>query len=125
MPLGMTIEETQRAYCDALGVPCDESCFSPERIIFITDKESEIYRSPMWYAVLSDEELRIRREAFAKRGLDIDGRKINQIQINMKQNNPLWEAIKFLLVLFLILLIATPQLVIAVLLLILMGQSWN
>lgn len=121
MPIGMTIDETQRAYCDALGVPCDESCFSPERIIFITDKESEIYRSPMWYAVLSDEELRIRREAFAKRGLDIDGRKINQIQINMKQNNPLWEAIKFLLILFLILLIATPQLVIAVLLLILMG----
>ena len=75
MPIGMTIEETQRAYCDALGVPCDESCFSPERIIFITDKESEIYRSPMWYAVLPDEELRIRREAFTKRGLDIDGRK--------------------------------------------------
>ena len=75
MPIGMTIEETQRAYCDALGVPCDESCFSPERIIFVTDKESEIYRSPMWYAVLPDEELRIRREAFLKRGLDIDGRK--------------------------------------------------
>ena len=75
MPIGMTIEETQRAYCDALGVPCDESCFSPERIIFITDKESEIYRSPMWYAVLPDEELQARREAFAKRGLDIDGRR--------------------------------------------------
>ena len=74
MPIGMTIEETQRAYCDALGVPCDESCFSPERIIFVTDKESEIYRSPMWYAVLPEEELRIRREAFLKRGLDIDGR---------------------------------------------------
>ena len=99
MPIGMTIEETQRAYCDALGVPCDESCFSPERIIFITDKESEIYRSPMWYAVLSDEELRIRREAFAKRGLDIDGRKnqsnsnqsvpnqSNQISIQANANN--------------------------------------
>ena len=85
MPIGMTIEETQRAYCDALGVPCDESCFSPERIIFITDKESEIYRSPMWYAVLPDEELRIRREAFAKRGLDIDGRKN---QSNPNQSNP-------------------------------------
>ena len=84
MPIGMTIEETQRAYCDALGVPCDESCFSPERIIFITDKESEIYRSPMWYAVLSDEELRIRREAFAKRGLDIDGRK-NQSNSNQHE----------------------------------------
>ena len=86
MPIGMTIEETQRAYCDALGVPCDESCFSPERIIFITDKESEIYRSPMWYAVLSDEELRIRREAFAKRGLDIDGRK-NQSNSNQSVPN--------------------------------------
>ena len=75
MPIGMTIEETQRAYCEALGVPCDESCFSPERIIFVTDKQSEIYRSPMWYAVLPEDELRIRREAFLKRGLDIDGRK--------------------------------------------------
>ena len=75
MPIGMTIEETQRAYCDVLGVPCDESCFSPERIIFITDKASEIYRSPHWYEILPDEELRVRREAFAKRGLGIDGRK--------------------------------------------------
>ena len=74
MPIGMTIEETQRAYCKVLGVPCDESCFSPERIIFITDKDSEIYRSPMWYAVLSDEELARRRKAFLDRGLTIDGR---------------------------------------------------
>ena len=80
MPIGMTIEETQRAYCDALGVPCDESCFSPERIIFITDKASEIYRSPHWYEVLPDEELRVRREAFQKRGLGIDGRKQNPNQ---------------------------------------------
>ena len=75
MPIGMTIGETQRAYCETHGVPCDESCFSPERIIFVTDKESEIYRSPMWYAVLPDDELARRREAFAKRGLAIDGRK--------------------------------------------------
>ena len=87
MPIGMTIEETQRAYCDALGVPCDESCFSPERIIFITDKESEIYRSPMWYAILPDEELLVRREAFAKRGLDIDGRKKTSNQIQANANN--------------------------------------
>ena len=80
MPIGMTIEETQRAYCDALGVPCDESCFSPERIIFITDKASEIYRSPHWYEILPDEELRVRREAFLKRGLGIDGRKQNPNQ---------------------------------------------
>ena len=57
MPVGMTIEETQRAYCEALGVPYDESCISPERMLFITDKESEIYRSPHWYEVLPQEEL--------------------------------------------------------------------
>ena len=74
MPLGMTIEETQRAYCEALGVPCDESCFTPERIIFITDKDSEIYRSPHWYEVLPAEEIQARREAYLKRGLTIDGR---------------------------------------------------
>ena len=74
MPIGMTIEETQRAYCEALGVPCDESCFTPERILFITDKESEIYRSPHWYEVLSAEEIQARREAYLKRGLTIDGR---------------------------------------------------
>ena len=74
MPVGMTIEETQRAYCEALGVPYDESCISPERMIFITDKDSEIYRSKEWYAVLPMEELQIRRDAFVKRGLTIDGR---------------------------------------------------
>ena len=74
MPIGMTIEETQRAYCEALGVPCDESCFTPERIIFITDKDSEIYRSPHWYEVLLAEEIQARREAYLKRGLTIDGR---------------------------------------------------
>ncbi len=74
MPVGMTIEETQRAYCEALGVPYDESCISPERIIFVTDKESEIYRSPHWYEVLPDEELAQRRQAFLDRGLSIDGR---------------------------------------------------
>ena len=75
MPIGMTIEETQRAYCEALGVPCDESCFSPERIIFMTDAESEIYRSEGWYAVLPADELARRRQAFLDRGLSIDGRK--------------------------------------------------
>ena len=74
MPIGMTIEETQKAYCEALGVPYDESCITPERIIFITDKASEIYRSKDWYAVLPAEELKARREAFLKRGLTIDGR---------------------------------------------------
>ena len=78
MPIGMTIEETQRAYCQALGVPCDESCFSPERIIFMTNADSEIYRSNDWYALLPDDEVNLRREAFRKRGLDIDGRTLKQ-----------------------------------------------
>ena len=83
MPIGMTIEETQKAYCEVLGVPYDESCISPERIIFITDKDSEIYRSKDWYAVLPAEELKARREAFLKRGLTIDGRgKVNFPQIS-------------------------------------------
>ena len=74
MPMGMTIEETQKAYCEAAGIPYDKSCITPERIIFITDKASEIYRSKDWYAVLPAEELKARREAFLKRGLMIDGR---------------------------------------------------
>ena len=74
MPVGMTIEETQKAYCEALGVPYDESCISPERMIYITDKDSEIYRSKEWYGVLPAEEITLRREAFVKRGLTIDGR---------------------------------------------------
>ena len=74
MPVGMTIEETQRAYCEASGIPYDKSCITPERIIFITDKDSEIYRSKEWYEVLPAEEISLRREAFLKRGLTIDGR---------------------------------------------------
>ena len=83
MPMGMTIEETQKAYCEATGIPYDKSCITPERIIFITDKASEIYRSKDWYAVLPAEELKARREAFLKRGLTIDGRgKVNFPQIS-------------------------------------------
>ena len=83
MPMGMTIEETQKAYCEALGVPYDESCISPERMIYITDKDSEIYRSKDWYAVLPAEELKARREAYIKRGLTIDGKgKVNFPQIS-------------------------------------------
>lgn len=78
MPIGMTIEEAQRAYCQALGVPCDESCFSPERIIFMTDADSEIYRASDWYVLLPEDEINLRREAFRKRGLDIDGRALKQ-----------------------------------------------
>ena len=83
MPIGMTIEETQKAYCEVLGVPYDESCISPERMIYITDKDSEIYRSKDWYGVLPAEEIKARREAFLKRGLTIDGRgKVNFPQIS-------------------------------------------
>ena len=74
MPVGMTIEETQKAYCEALGVPYDESCITPERMIFLTDKDSEIYRSKMWCAVLPESEIQARRKAFLNRGLTVDGR---------------------------------------------------
>ena len=88
MPIGMTIEETQRAYCEALGVPYDESCITPERMLFITDKESEIYRSPHWYEVLPMEELKKRRQAYLDRGLTIDGRggKVNSLQLTVNSN---------------------------------------
>ena len=89
MPVGMTIEETQRAYCEALGVPYDESCISPERMLFITDKASEIYRSPHWYEVLPQEELKRRRQAYLDRGLTIDGRagKVNSLQFTVNSNS--------------------------------------
>lgn len=87
MPIGMTIEETQRAYCQALGVPCDESCFSPERIIFMTDADSEIYRSSDWYALLPEDEINLRRETFRKRGLDIDGRALENSSQNQNHSN--------------------------------------
>ena len=88
MPVGMTIEETQRAYCEALGVPYDESCITPERMLFITDKASEIYRSPHWYEVLPQEELKKRRQAYLDRGLTIDGRagKVNSLQLTVNSN---------------------------------------
>ncbi len=91
MPVGMTIEETQKAYCEALGVPYDKSCITPERIIFITDKDSEIYRSKEWYAVLPIEEILLRREAFVKRGLTIDGRgvanAVNSLELKVNSNH--------------------------------------
>ena len=88
-PIGMTIEETQRAYCEALGVPYDESCITPERMLFVTDKASEIYRSPHWYEVLPQEELKKRRQAYLDRGLTIDGRagKVNSLQFTVNSNS--------------------------------------
>ena len=90
MPIGMTIEETQKAYCEALGVPYDESCITPERMIFLTDKDSEIYRSKMWCAVLGNEEIMKRRQAFLDRGLTVDGRgnaKVNSLQFTVNSNS--------------------------------------
>ena len=89
MPIGMTIEETQKAYCEALGVPYDESCITPERMIFLTDKDSEIYRSKMWCAVLPESEIQTRRKAFLDRGLTVDGRgnaKVNSLQLTVNSN---------------------------------------
>ena len=90
MPIGMTIEETQKAYCEALGVPYDESCITPERMIFLTDKDSEIYRSKMWCAVLPESEIQARRQAFLNRGLTVDGRgdaKVNSLQFTVNSND--------------------------------------
>ena len=87
LPVGMTIEETQKAYCEALGVPYDESCITPERMIYLTDKDSEIYRSKMWCAVLSEKEILMRRQAYLDRGLTVDGRgKVNSLQLKVNIN---------------------------------------
>lgn len=131
MPVGMTIEETQRAYCEALGVPYDESCITPERMLFITDKESEIYRSPHWYEVLPQEELKKRRQAYLDRGLTIDGRIQNGTQpkpFNTQHSTlkKMFKTIDFraltAITLFLLaLLFSLPNLVIAMLLMLLIS----
>ena len=94
LPVGMTIEETQKAYCEALGVPYDESCITPERMIYLTDKDSEIYRSKMWCAVLSEKEILMRRQAYLDRGLTVDGRgkvnsphQVNSLQFKVNSND--------------------------------------
>ena len=95
LPVGMTIEETQKAYCEALGVPYDESCITPERMIYLTDKDSEIYRSKMWCAVLSKKEILMRRQAYLDRGLTVDGRagkvnsphQVNSLQFIVNSNS--------------------------------------
>ena len=94
LPVGMTIEETQKAYCEALGVPYDESCITPERMIYLTDKDSEIYRSKMWCAVLSEKEILMRRQAYLDRGLTVDGRgkvnsphQVNSLQFIVNSNS--------------------------------------
>ena len=126
MPVGMTIEETQKAYCEALGVPYDESCITPERMIFLTDKDSEIYRSQMWCAVLPESEIQARRQAFLDRGLTVDGRgdaKVNSLQlIVMTMFKTIdFRAIMAIMLLLLALLFSLPNLVIAIMLMILIS----
>ena len=126
MPVGMTIEETQKAYCEALGVPYDESCITPERMIFLTDKDSEIYRSKMWCAVLPESEIQARRKAFLDRGLTVDGRgvaKVNSLQliIMTKFKTIDFRAIMAIMLLLLALLFSLPNLVIAIMLMILIS----
>lgn len=125
MPIGMTIEETQKAYCEALGVPYDESCITPERMIFLTDKDSEIYRSKMWCAVLPESEIQARRQAFLNRGLTVDGKIVNSLQliaIVMTTFKTIdFRAIMAIMLLLLALLFSLPNLVIAIMLMILIS----
>lgn len=90
IPVGMTIEEAQQAYCQALDVPFDSSCTSPERFILVTDARQEIYRSEHWYEVLPEEELKLRREAYQKRGLTIDGRQRKNAPTSQPQQTELF-----------------------------------
>ena len=74
IPKGKTIAEAQQEFCKELGVPYDESCITPERFIYVTGKDEEVYRSQHWLEPLTDEEIAERREAYLQRGLDVDGR---------------------------------------------------
>ena len=74
IPVGMTIAEAQSAFCKLIHATEDPSCITPERIIFITDAASQIYTADDWYKHLDKEAVAEYREAYRKRGLDIDGR---------------------------------------------------
>ena len=74
IPIGMTIAEAQSAFCKLIHATEDPSCVTPERIIFITDDASQIYTADDWYKHLDEEAVAAYREAYRKRGLDIDGR---------------------------------------------------
>jgi len=76
MPVGMTIEEAQKAFCEEIGIPYDESCITPERYIYMTG--DEVYKSDKWLRPLSDEKVEERREAYLNRGLDVDGRPLKK-----------------------------------------------
>ena len=89
LPMGMTVPEAQRAYCKALGVASDTSCFTPERFIYISPAEFEIYRSDGWYEQLSEEEVAQRRKAYTDRGLSIDGRTEDGVYYDQETPSPL------------------------------------
>ena len=85
IPKGLTIEEAQRAFCQEIGVPYDESCITPERFIYLTGKDEEVYRSDKWLQDLTDEELAERREAYLERELDVDGRPLRDGSVAVLQ----------------------------------------
>ena len=89
IPVGMTIAEAQSAFCKLIHATEDPSCVTPERIIFITDAVSQIYTADDWYKRLDKEAVAEYREAYRKRGLDIDGRPldIDSAQSRASQNS--------------------------------------
>ena len=86
IPKGMTIEEAQQDFCKELGIPYDESCITPERFIYVTGKDEEVFRSPHWLKPLNEKELEERREAYLLRGLDVDGRPLNKIDSQLNKS---------------------------------------
>lgn len=88
IPIGMTIAEAQSAFCKLIHATEDPSCVTPERIIFITDAVSQIYTADDWYKQLDEEAVAEYREAYRKRGLDIDGRPldVDSAQVRASQN---------------------------------------
>lgn len=89
IPIGMTIAEAQSAFCKLIHATEDPSCVTPERIIFITDAVSQIYTADDWYKRLDEEAVAEYREAYRKRGLDIDGRPldVDSAQVRASQNS--------------------------------------
>ena len=90
IPVGMTIAEAQSAFCKLIHATEDPSCVTPERIIFITDAVSQIYTANDWYKRLDEEAVAAYREAYRKRGLDIDGRPldVDSAKHRTAQQNP-------------------------------------
>ena len=90
IPVGMTIAEAQSAFCKLIHATEDPSCVTPERIIFITDAVSQIYTADDWYKHLDKEAVAEYREAYKKRGLDIDGRPldVDSAKHRTAQQNP-------------------------------------